>query len=86
MRTPAASVFSPIWIAAEPVVYEDAKIEVTMSLGVATCDGAAPCDAMELLHAADNALYEAKKAGRNRVAVSSPVATRKETRAHQLAD
>ncbi len=73
-------------IAAEPVVYNDAKIEVTMSLGVATCDGAAACDAVELLHAADTALYEAKRGGRNRVAVFSTGVTRKETRVHQLAD
>ncbi len=43
--------------------FEDAKIPVTVSIGVATCDDAA--DAAALIKKADDKLYEAKAAGRN---------------------
>ena len=46
----------------------DFDIPVTMSLGVA--DVSAAQDADELLRSADDALYTAKKTGRNRVGVS----------------
>lgn len=40
-------------------------------MGVATWDGAA-LDAAPLIKASDEALYRAKRAGRNRVEVSTP--------------
>jgi diguanylate cyclase (GGDEF)-like protein len=43
------------------------SIRVTVSIGVASFDPANPVDAEILLRAADNALYQAKAAGRNRV-------------------
>jgi len=54
------------------VVWQDRKIHVTLSLGVAEVGpGADSFD--ELLKAADQALYAAKHAGRNRVAVARRV-------------
>jgi two-component system, cell cycle response regulator len=41
------------------------KLSVTLSLGFAS--GGAESDLEGLLHAADNAMYQAKRAGRNRV-------------------
>ncbi len=55
---------------ARPVNLGDAAIEVTVSVGIARSDSAAdphrPVDAQELLHMADVAMYQAKKAGKNR--------------------
>ncbi len=45
---------------------------VSISIGVA-CASGRPATPEALLHAADRALYEAKRAGRNRVEVSAPV-------------
>ncbi|HKA88386.1 MAG TPA: GGDEF domain-containing protein [Haliangiales bacterium] len=47
---------------------EGAVIAVTVSLGVAVAEGAARVSAEELIRRADERLYEAKRAGRNRVA------------------
>jgi len=43
-------------------------VPVTVSIGLATWDGEAP---EELLHRADEALYAAKSAGRDRVAAAT---------------
>jgi two-component system cell cycle response regulator len=53
-------------VAAEPVQLEDGWLDVTLSLGVAVCDGQGAVQASTLLRAADEALYRAKAAGRNR--------------------
>ena len=42
-------------------------LPVTISLGVAMCDPKAPDNTERLLSAADTALYQAKRHGRNRV-------------------
>jgi two-component system, cell cycle response regulator len=49
------------------------KSRITVSIGVACCREL-PVTPEALLHAADEALYAAKRAGRNRVAVAAPVA------------
>ncbi len=49
--------------------HEGRAIPVTVSLGVAGYPSTRAKDAAELIGAADQALYEAKKAGRNRVAL-----------------
>jgi two-component system, cell cycle response regulator len=50
-----------------PFMYRDVPVHVTCSFGVANLRGTVPPSIIEL---ADNSLYEAKKSGRNRVAVS----------------
>ncbi len=49
-----------------PVISEAGEIAITVSLGVAMNDSKCE-DAGRLIAAADEALYRAKKAGRNRV-------------------
>jgi diguanylate cyclase (GGDEF)-like protein len=44
------------------------KLKVTVSLGIAHADGGG-LEAKDVLKQADQALYDAKNAGRNRVAV-----------------
>jgi diguanylate cyclase (GGDEF)-like protein len=55
-------------VADEPVDWEGCPVPVTVSLGVAASDGAA--DAAGLLQTADEALYRAKGAGRNRAVLA----------------
>lgn len=47
-----------------PIAHEK---KVTMSFGVAKCSGTEQCHVKNLLHRADQALYQAKQAGRNQV-------------------
>jgi diguanylate cyclase (GGDEF)-like protein len=55
---------------ARPVSLADADVEVTVSVGLARSDLSSnlsrPVDAHELLHMADVAMYQSKKAGKNR--------------------
>jgi two-component system cell cycle response regulator len=46
---------------------EGVRIPVTVSIGVATLTGTVHANSSDLLQAADRALYEAKRTGRNRV-------------------
>jgi diguanylate cyclase (GGDEF)-like protein len=57
-------------VAREPVIPIDSLIQVTVSLG-AVCWRGSDGDAMTVLHRADEALYQAKHAGRNRVVLAS---------------
>ena len=50
-----------------PFRFEDHPFSLTVSLGVAFTDGAAELTATGLVRQADEKLYEAKRAGRNRV-------------------
>jgi two-component system cell cycle response regulator len=54
-------------IAAEPFRFEDAHLTVTLSVGVAITDGNEDLSPEGLLKLADDKLYAAKRAGRNRV-------------------
>jgi diguanylate cyclase (GGDEF)-like protein len=52
--------------------YSPVSPYVTVSVGVAAGVPDKPSDAWQLLHQADQALYEAKNTGRNRVALKQP--------------
>ena len=51
----------------QPFQYENRKYQVTVSLGLATTTGDATLTPEELIKQADDKLYQAKHAGRNRV-------------------
>jgi len=55
-----------VHVAGCSIILSGSSVQVSLSLGVATGDAAANLE--KVLHAADAALYEAKNAGRNRVA------------------
>ena len=59
-----------IGVVAEPLDHNGLRMEVTMSIGIVSCQGATASDgrsdAQALLHNADIAMYHAKKQGRNR--------------------
>lgn len=59
-----------IAVASEPIQTTTASVMVTISIGVARLDQGI-VDLEELLHNADQALYQAKSAGRNRVVIAS---------------
>ena len=54
-------------ISAQPIMTNGSAIFTTVSLGVATVDGKSSLYFDELIQLADNALYQAKEKGRNRV-------------------
>jgi diguanylate cyclase (GGDEF)-like protein len=58
-------------VALNPVHYTDIAIGLTISIGAAEADGRKTVD--ELLHEADNALYAAKREGRNRVSKGAEI-------------
>ncbi len=55
-----------------PLLVDGATIPVTVSIGAAVATGATISD-LEILAAADAALYQAKRAGRNRTVLSDLV-------------
>jgi two-component system cell cycle response regulator len=65
-------------IETSPVQFDGCSISMTVSLGVAPCSSDNPASAEGLLHVADDALYRAKQAGRNRaeLACCDPAANR----------
>ena len=58
-------------IGAVPVRYAGKEIPMTASIGVYSVPVGSTMSADEVLHQADDALYAAKNAGRNRVHVSA---------------
>jgi two-component system, cell cycle response regulator len=61
-------------MAATPFQIAESNINLTCSLGVAASSGPAGFDATLLTHEADDALYTAKRSGRNRVECLTPQA------------
>jgi diguanylate cyclase (GGDEF)-like protein len=53
-------------VESKPVSTDSGPIHVTISCGVAICSGETPIEVAALLYLADEALYRAKDAGRNR--------------------
>lgn len=58
-------------LAAQPIECEPRPIPVTVSIGVHIVPAGVPCTAADLLRQADARLYRAKRAGRDRVDVST---------------
>lgn len=54
-------------VACEPFVFEEHKIPVTISIGVATFSGSNIASAHELIACSDTCLYKSKQGGRNKV-------------------
>jgi len=68
-RKQALEVAERIRIAVEKHVFhfEEQTFNLTISIGIAECDSDGTASAMDLIRRADEKLYEAKHAGRNRV-------------------
>jgi diguanylate cyclase (GGDEF)-like protein len=62
-------------VASTPITTSSGDVGMTVSLGVAAVDGAPPRTPDELIQAADDALYRAKRSGRNRVERAAPPAS-----------
>ena len=54
-----------------PFIFSNSKISYTVSIGLVACDNNSPNDRDAIIHLADEALYAAKRSGKNRVVVSS---------------
>lgn len=61
-------------VAAAPFEYQGLRIPITVSVGIATSHGDDGHDVRSLIARADRYLYEAKRAGRNRVGAEAIVA------------
>jgi diguanylate cyclase (GGDEF)-like protein len=59
-------------VADEPIVVDGLELPVTISLGVTGKTQASPVDADRMIQAADEAMYGAKRAGRNCVRIARP--------------
>ena len=73
-------------IAAEPVHHHGRDIQISTSIGVATVEANFEGQVGALLQAADDALYEAKRTGRNRVVSVTLDATGEPARPSPTAD
>lgn len=62
-------------VMAEPFMIDRLKMDVTVSLGVATTIGDEQVPARKMIRAADHALYKAKREGRNRVEMAVSLKT-----------
>jgi two-component system, cell cycle response regulator len=58
-----------ILVERDPVIYQGTRIPVTISLGVAVHSVDEPASTNDLIRRADEKLYQAKRAGRNKVVV-----------------
>ncbi|WP_165918940.1 GGDEF domain-containing protein [Rhodovulum adriaticum] len=56
----------------QPIEVNGQTCRISASIGVALSTGPAPTDPVRLLHEADRALYESKRAGRGRVTIAAP--------------
>jgi diguanylate cyclase (GGDEF)-like protein len=54
-------------VASEPFLFNEVRVWVTVSLGVACCSGDTDASIDHMIEAADQALFSAKRAGRNQV-------------------
>jgi diguanylate cyclase (GGDEF)-like protein len=59
-------------VAAQPIAHEGEQLDVTLSVGVVWADAARPHSIDDLIAEADQALYQAKEAGRNCVKLNMP--------------
>jgi two-component system, cell cycle response regulator len=60
-------------IESSPIVTPAGEIQMTASLGVGVNDAPIPAEPQTLLHMVDEALYRAKRAGRNRSEFAAPL-------------